>query len=204
MNVTFKAASAACIIFLIVGMVAGALGLHAWQVSDLKVKLAQLEAQLMAEKAKPPQVKETVKTETQTKLQYVPGETVYLPSPTEANPNATQAAKLDGKFTIGKPNFVYELNGKPGQFAKADDERYVLDKNMIRLDQSSTITIKADIPTVDLTRRNSIGPYITTESYGIMASRETDTRRFLFMGGKKWDEKNGRGYEAGGAVQFKF
>lgn len=204
LTVTQKAAAIGCLIFFLVGVVAGALGLHAWQVSDLKAQIEKLEAQLTVEKGKPPQVKETVKTDTITKLQYVPGETIYLPAPTPTNPNATLEEKLDGKFTIGKSTFVYELNGKPGQFTKSDDERYVLDKNMIRLDQSSTVTIKADIPAVDLTRRNAIGPYVTTESYGVMASRETTAQRILLMGGKKWDDKNGRSYEVGGAWQVKF
>jgi len=92
-------------------------------------------------------------TVTETKLQYVPGETVYLPAPD----GTTTAAKLDGKFTIDKPNFVYEVNGKPGVFTKAEDERYVLDKNMIALTQTSTINIKADIPTIDKTKNGAIG-----------------------------------------------
>jgi hypothetical protein len=203
-NVTIKAAAVGCLICFAIGLVGGALGLHAWQVSDLKTELARIKAELTAEKAKPPQMKETVKTDIVTKLQYVPGETIYLPTPTLADPNATSPVKLDGKFEIGKPAFTYTLNGKTGQFSKTDDERYVFDKNMITLTQTSTINIKADIPTIDLTRKNAIGPYITTESYGLLGSRESNVQRFLLMAGKKWDDKNGRGYEAGGAWQVKF
>lgn len=179
----------------IAGAVAGAWGMHTWT--------EDIRTQLQVEKNKPPQVKETVKTETKTQLQYVPGETVYIPVP--GQPNAPPVAtKLDGKFEIAKPDFVFTVNGKPGKFTKADDEKYVFDKNMIALTQTSIVRIEAEIPTVDLTRRNAIGPYITTESYGLLASRETNSQRILLMGGKKWDNKNGRGYEAGGAWQFKF
>jgi len=143
-----------------------------------------------------PVIKEVVQTVTQTKLQYVPGETVYLPSAG----GGTTPAKLDGKFDIGKPTFTYTLNSKPGQFTKADDERYVFDKNMVALTQSSNVAIKIDVPTVDVTRRNAIGPYVTTESYGLMVSRETNSQRILVMAGKKWDT----GFEAGAAWQVKF
>lgn len=92
----------------------------------------------------------TGQTVTDTQIKYVPGETVCIPA-------TGQTEKLDGKFDIGKPNFIYTVNGKPGQFTKADDERYIFDKNMIQLTQSSTITIKADIPTVDKTKNGAIG-----------------------------------------------
>ena len=123
-----------------------------------------LALQLQAAQNKPPVVQTQIQTVTQTKLQYVPGETVYLPAVFNTNsiassqPTATNtvATKLDGKFEIGKPTFIYELNGKPGQFVKADNENYVFDKNMIELQQSSTITIKAEIPTIDLTRHNAL------------------------------------------------
>ena len=80
-------------------------------------------------------------TVTETKLQYVPGEKVYIP----ASDGSTTVAKLDGKFDIGKPQFIYSVNGKPGVFTKDDDEQFVFDKNMIALTQTSTINIKADL-----------------------------------------------------------
>ena len=102
---------------------------------------------------------------TDTKLQYVKGETVYLPAAVSATelsipvskgtPGAV-ATKIDGKFTFNKPNFKYMVNGKVGQFNKTDDEQFVFDKGMLDLQQSSTITIQAEIPTIDLTRHNVI------------------------------------------------
>ncbi|MDR7865178.1 MAG: hypothetical protein RIN56_00090 [Sporomusaceae bacterium] len=145
---SWRASAIACIVFLVVGIGLGAWGMHTWQVSDLRTQLA-------LEKTKPPVVKETVKTETKTQLQYVKGETVYLPAPTPDNPNATQATKLDGKFVFEKPEFIYMVNGKPGRFTKADDERFVFDKNMMLLTQATTIRIEAEIPTIDKTRNKT-------------------------------------------------
>lgn len=94
------------------------------------------------------------KTITETKLAYLPGETVYLPATGQPEGIAT---KLDGKFDIGKPTFTYMVNNQPGQFTKTDDEAYIFDKNMVQLTQTSTINIKADIPTIDRTKRGAIG-----------------------------------------------
>ncbi|GMB00876.1 hypothetical protein [Pelosinus sp. IPA-1] len=117
---------------------------------------------LAIEKNKPPVIKETVKTVTDTKIAYVPGETVYLPSEVREVPVSTvdkntpgaASTKLDGKFDIGKPDFVYQVNGKVGKFTKTDDEQYIFDKSMLDLKQTSTIKIQAEIPTIDLTRHN--------------------------------------------------
>lgn len=98
-----------------------------------------------------------------TKLQYVKGDTVYLQSPATSTELATPvskntpgavAEKLDGKYSIGKPDFVYMINGKVGKFNKTDDENFIFEKNMIDLKQTSTIKIQAEIPTIDLTRHN--------------------------------------------------
>jgi len=147
------------VIIFIVGMVAGYATCHVLSEGDRQ--------SLAMEKAKPPVVKETVKTVTDTKLQYVAGETVYLPGKDILIPGASVtpvskdipgavATKLDGKFDIGKSNFIYMVNGKVGQFTKTDDEKYLFDKNMMDLKQTSTIKIQAEIPTIDLTRHNVI------------------------------------------------
>jgi len=102
-------------------------------------------------------------TTTDTKLQYVKGETVYLPAAVSATELSTPvskdtpgavATKIDGKFNIGKPDFTYIVNNKVGKFTKTDDESYIFDKGMLDLKQTSTIKIQADIPTIDLTRHN--------------------------------------------------
>lgn len=119
---------------------------------------------LAVEKNKPPTIQETMKTVTDTKIVYVPGERVYLPgeikqvlvTPVDKDTPGAIPVKLDGKFDVGKQNFIYMVNGKVGKFEKTDDEQFVFDKNMLDLKQTSTITIKAQIPTIDLTRHNVI------------------------------------------------
>ena len=143
------------LVFLIIGIVTGYTAGHI---------LGEQDRQALAlEKAKSPVIKETVKTVTDTKLQYVPGETVYLPSQIKSSelvtpvpqdtPGATPA-KLDGKFTFNKPDFIYMVNGKVGKFTKTDEETFIFEKNMMDLKQTSTIKIQAEIPTIDLTRHN--------------------------------------------------
>ncbi len=152
---TLKTLVIVAVISLITGIVSGLAIGHV---------LAEGDRQALAvEKNKPPTIKETVKTVTDTKLQYVPGQTVYLPGEEEVllEPVANDTpgaipAKLDGKFDIGEQQFIYMVNGKVGKFDKTDDEQFVFDKNMIDLKQTSTITMKAEIPTIDLTRHNVI------------------------------------------------
>lgn len=152
---TFKKMIIVAIISCIVGLVAGYTICHVLGESD---RLA-----LAVEKNKPPTIKETVKTVTDTKISYVPGETVYLSSPVMDNGAVTPVnkdtpgaipEKLDGKFTFDKPKFIYMVNGKVGKFTKTDDENFLFEKNMMELRQNSTITIQTEIPTVDLTRHN--------------------------------------------------
>ena len=116
-------------LFLIIGIITG------YTIGHI---LGEWGRQALAlEKAKPPVIKETVKTVIDTKLQYVPGETVYLPSQikdsglitpvAQDTPRATPA-KLDGKFTFNKPDFIYMVNGKVGKFTKTVDEFLYLKK----------------------------------------------------------------------------
>ena len=145
------------VMFLIIGLIAGYAVGHVLGEGDRQA--------LAVEKNKAPVVAEKVVTKTETKLAYVPGETVYLTAPASSTelqatvskdtPGAV-ATKLDGKFDIGKPDFIYNINGKVGKFNKTDDEQFVFDKNMIDLKQTSTISIQAEIPTIDLTRHNVV------------------------------------------------
>lgn len=139
-----------CLVCFVLGACIGAWGMHTFT--------EDLRTQLQVEKNKPPkvQVQEKIQTVTDTKIAYVPGETVYLPAPTPTNPNATVATKLDGDFQIGKPTFTYRLNGKVSSFNKTDDERFIFDKNEVKLTQSSAVSI--DIKTVEQPKAK-IGAY---------------------------------------------
>lgn len=153
---TLKTLIIVAVISLIIGIAAGLAIGHVLGEGDRQA--------LAVEKNKPPVIEEKIKTETDTKLVYVPGETVYLPGevkevlvePIDKDAPGATPTKLDGKFDIGKQSFIYMVNGKVGKFDKTDDEQFIFDKNMIDLKQTSIITIKAQIPTVDLTRHNII------------------------------------------------
>ncbi len=151
---SWRASAIACIIFLLIGIGLGAWGMHTWQVSDLKAQLALTLAKLKHAEDKPPVVKETVKTVTDTQIAYVPKETVVYRDPVSGQ---TSERPLDGKMTFSKPEFIFTVNGKPGKFTRADDERFVFDKNMMQLTQASTIRIEAEIPTVDKTKHGALG-----------------------------------------------
>jgi Flp pilus assembly secretin CpaC len=109
-----------------------------------------------------PVIVEKVVTQTDTKIQYVPKETIIYKDQATGQ---TSQKDLDGKFELGKTEFIYTVNGQSGKFTKADDEQYVFDKNMMSVKQSSTVTLRLDIPTVDKTKNHSIG--IGTGSHGL-------------------------------------
>lgn len=132
--------------------------MHTWQVSDLKAELAVLAERLKHEKEKPPVVKENVITKTDTQIAYVPKETIkYIDAKTGRE--VTEA--LDGQFDIGRTEFIYTVNGKPGKFTKTDDEKYIFEKNMMKLTQSSQVKLEVEVPTIDKTRHNSVGGWLT-------------------------------------------
>lgn len=82
------------------------------------------------------------KTETKTVVRYVPKE-----SPKDA----------DVDVTIPKQTLTVKVNGKEQTFQKSDNEKYVLDKNKITLEQQSKANIDIKVPTIDNTRRWELG-----------------------------------------------
>lgn len=65
--------------------------------------------------------------------------------------------KSDIIADIGKQDIVIKVNGEEQTFAKADDERFVFDKNKLTLDQTSKVTLDVTVPTVDKTKRWAVG-----------------------------------------------
>lgn len=82
------------------------------------------------------------KTKTKTVVRYVPKE-----SPKDA----------DVDVTIPKQTLTVKVNGKEQTFQKLDNEKYVLDKNKIALEQQSKASIDIKVPTIDNTRRWELG-----------------------------------------------
>lgn len=97
---------------------------------------------------KPKIVQGETKTAVDTQIVYVPKDrVVYVDK--ETGEQKIEYEKTDLDATIGKQSFSIKLNGKEIDFQKADDERFVFDKNKIALNQTSTITFAAKVePTV--------------------------------------------------------
>lgn len=116
-------------IVLVAGIILGAWGMHTWTESD---------------RHRPPIVQEKIVTQTETKWHYgKPKETVkYVDRVT----GQETALPVDMKYTFNKPEFVFTVNGKAAKFTKADDERFVFDKNMGSMTQASTVSIDIRAP----------------------------------------------------------
>ena len=98
------------------------------------------------EKPQPNTISGVVESKTKTEIAYVPKTVVN-----------GKKEKTDLQADIGKTDFVVRVNGKEKTFAKADDERYVFDKNKLTLDQTSKVTLDVTVPTVDKTKRWAVG-----------------------------------------------
>ncbi len=135
-----------------------------------------------------PIVTEKVVTQTDTQIQYVPKEVVVYRDPETGQ---VSEKPLDAKMIFNKPEFIFTVNGQPGKFTKADDERFVFDKNMMQLTQTSTIRVEAEIPTIDKTKNGALG--VGWGSHGLAGKLD------IKQGWIYWDKDT----KAGG-VQYRF
>ncbi len=99
-----------------------------------------------AEKPQSNTISSVVESKTKTEIAYVRKETK----------NGKQE-KSDIIADVGKQDIVIKVNGEEQTFAKADDERFVFDKNKLTLDQTSKVTLDVTVPTVDKTKRWAVG-----------------------------------------------
>ena len=91
-------------------------------------------------------ISSVVESKTKTEIAYVRKET-----------KNGKREKADIIADIGKQDIVIKVNGEEQTFAKADDERFVFDKNKLTLDQTSNVTLDVTVPTVDKTKRWAVG-----------------------------------------------
>ena len=73
----------------------------------------------------------------------------YVPKATPADP--------DVDIKIPKQQLTVSVNGQQQTIKKSDSEKYVFDKGQLKLEQTSKASLDISIPTVDKTRRWSIG-----------------------------------------------
>lgn len=152
---------------------------------------------------KPVIVQGETKTQTKTEIAYVPKETVivkYIDVQTGQEATATAKENTDLEAQIGKTDFNVKLNGQEIQFKKADDERFIFDKNKIALNQSNVITFDAKISpqVIDKTKRWGIG--IGYGGNGAAYKIDFPIGKNDTVGG--WGYKDGR-TKAGG-IEIKF
>ena len=91
-------------------------------------------------------ISSVVESKTKTEIAYVPKTVVN-----------GKEEKTDMQADIGKTDFVVRVNGQEQTFTKADDERFVFDKNKLTLDQTSKVTMDINVPTRDNTKRWAVG-----------------------------------------------
>ena len=82
------------------------------------------------------------KVETKTIVKYVPKE-----SPRDA----------DVDISVPKQELTVKVNGHEQTFKKEENERYVLDKNKVAVEQQSKATVEVKVPVVDETRKWELG-----------------------------------------------
>lgn len=100
-------------------------------------------------------VKIEYRDQVKTEIAYVPKETIIY---RDANGNEQQTAeKTDLDITIGKPELAVKLNGKEFTVQKAENEKYIFDKNKINFTQQSRTELEINVPTIDKTKHWQIG-----------------------------------------------
>ena len=99
-----------------------------------------------AENPQPNTISSVVESKTKTDIAYVPKTVVK-----------GKKEKTDLQADIGKTDFVVRVNGEEQTFTKADNERFIFDKNKLTLDQTSKVTLDVTVPTVDKTKRWAVG-----------------------------------------------
>ena len=140
----------------------GAWGYHTVTHGDWLTKLHELQNQLTKAENKPPIIKEVVRTQTQTSVEYVPKETVvYRDSKTGRELTDKEIESMN--INVRPSDFYFTVNGKPGKFTKTDDERWVFDKNKLMLNQTSTATIDIKVPVIDKTRKWGVGAVVANK-----------------------------------------
>ena len=90
-----------------------------------------------------------------TEIAYIPKETIIYK--TETGETVTAQEQTDVDINIGKPELAIKVNGKDFEVQKADDEKYIFDKNKLQLTQTSRAELQITVPTVDKTKRWEIG-----------------------------------------------
>lgn len=100
-----------------------------------------------------PVVTEKVKTVTETQIAYVPKETVkYIDKVTGKETTAKE--ETDVQLNADKPKVGVMVNGKPYKFDLLQGETQKFEDGKITMQQTSSIDMNVEIPTIDITRKS--------------------------------------------------
>ena len=127
-----------------------------------------------------PEAKPVIVTEykdrVQTEIAYVPKETVIYKL---ADGSTGEKADADIDIKINKPELNVKVNDKDFAVQKADDEKYVFEKNKLALTQTSSADLNITVPTVDKTKRYTIGIGVSKDgAVGLLGFPITSNNRF--------------------------
>ena len=152
---------------------------------------------------RPTIIQSEVRTVTDTQIAYVPKEIVvtkYIDKMTGKEVAKEEVEKNDIQADIGKQEIYVKLNGKEVLFQKKEDEKFVLEKNKISLQQTSKVEFNAKIipPAVDYTKRWGIG--IGYSKDGVAGKLDFPIGANNSIGGWVYGDRN----TAAGGVEFKF
>lgn len=93
----------------------------------------------------------------QTEIAYVPKETIIYKDGSKGT------EKTDIDMQLGKPELNVKVNGKEFAINKAEDEKYIFDKNKLTLTQNSSADLHISVPVVDKTKRWGIGAGVSKD-----------------------------------------
>lgn len=117
-------------------------------------------------------------------------EIIYVPK--------EQDEKTDVDIQINKPELHVKVNDQDFTVHKADDEKYIFDKNKLTFTQTSRSDLYIDVPVVDKTRRWSLGVGISKD--GMVGLLNFPISRQQYVGG--WVAGNSDYQMAGLSVMF--
>lgn len=130
-----------------------------------------------------PQIITEYKDRVQTEIVYVPKET---------------GEKADVDIKINKPELHVKVNDQDFTIHKADDEKYIFDKNKLSFTQTSRSELNIDVPVIDKTRRYTLGVGLSKD--GMVGLLSFPVNRQRYVGG--WIAGNGDYQMAGLSVMF--
>jgi len=136
--------------------------------------------------------------------------TAVAVAPSEQEGNVVQFRQTENKIVAlvnGREYNVPNLTGNKSVQLGSTGQLQLVHQTTSQIDMTPIVNqMLADKLVLEKSKQknNAIGTYLTTESCGVVISKDTARQRVMLMAGKKWAEKDSRQVEVGGAWQWKF